>query len=475
MICIYCGYETSGEVRCPYCGKDLSAYRRIIRTSNALYNEGLDKARVRDLSGAAEVLSRSLKYNKYHIDARNLLGLVYFETGQMVLALREWVISKNFQPEDNRVDYYLNEMQRGQMNKMDQITKKYNLAIDYCRTGDYDLAKIQLKRVLSKNAAAIHAHQLLALLYLREDNPEAAKKQLNAAVKIDVNNATTLIYLQEANDRIREKKEQSKRRHKKDDVNYAEGSDNVYTSKRAFIDTVESSRSSIVNITVGLIVGILASIFLILPMMRQGANEKTVSALVNANEEAAGIENTVASLEDKVKSLEEELDAYKGKSDVKTGYEQLIEAQELAETGDWNTAAERIANINRDILDSKGQQVYDALAKTANEMRLVAKYEEARNAHVKKEYEQAIEAYKIVVEIDESYENGAALYYLAECYRDTGNIEMAKETFGRVVTLFDKKQLGRRAGREIERLEQAPLENTRETPRETPPEVTPAE
>ena len=29
-----------------------------------------------------------------NIDARNLLGLVYFETGEVVEALTEWVISK---------------------------------------------------------------------------------------------------------------------------------------------------------------------------------------------------------------------------------------------------------------------------------------------------------------------------------------------------------------------------------------------
>ena len=38
---------------------------------------------------------------KYNIHARNLLGLVYFETGEVVAALSEWVISKNMQPENN--------------------------------------------------------------------------------------------------------------------------------------------------------------------------------------------------------------------------------------------------------------------------------------------------------------------------------------------------------------------------------------
>ncbi len=37
---------------------------------------------MRDLSGAIVCLKRSLKFNKENIAARNLLGLVYFETGR---------------------------------------------------------------------------------------------------------------------------------------------------------------------------------------------------------------------------------------------------------------------------------------------------------------------------------------------------------------------------------------------------------
>ncbi len=53
--------------------------------------------KVRDLSGAVESLNRSIKYDKRNIDARNLLGLVYFELGETVMALRQWVVSQNIQ------------------------------------------------------------------------------------------------------------------------------------------------------------------------------------------------------------------------------------------------------------------------------------------------------------------------------------------------------------------------------------------
>ena len=45
--------------------------------ANSYYNLGLEKARIRDLSGASQCLKKSLHFCKYQIDARNLLGLIY--------------------------------------------------------------------------------------------------------------------------------------------------------------------------------------------------------------------------------------------------------------------------------------------------------------------------------------------------------------------------------------------------------------
>ena len=108
MICYRCNHEAGREDRCPVCGTDLSIFHKVIRLSNTYYNDGLQKAEVRNLSGAIISLKKSLKFNKYNIDARNLLGLVYYEMGEVVDALSEWVISKNFQNEKNVADKYPN-------------------------------------------------------------------------------------------------------------------------------------------------------------------------------------------------------------------------------------------------------------------------------------------------------------------------------------------------------------------------------
>lgn len=70
-----------------------------------------------------------------NIDARNLLGLVYFETGEVVEALTEWVISKNYQPRDNAASRYLNEIQNNP-SRLDTINQTIKNITRRCCTAD---------------------------------------------------------------------------------------------------------------------------------------------------------------------------------------------------------------------------------------------------------------------------------------------------------------------------------------------------
>ena len=180
MICYNCGCRLSEHDFCTGCGADVSTYKKIMFMSNRFYNDGLEKAMVRDLSGAIISLRQSLKLNKNNIDARNLLGLVYFELGETVSALSEWVISKNLRSKKNIADDYIDMIQTNQarLDTINQTIKKYNQALLYCYQDSQDLAVIQLKKVLSYNPKYVRAHQLLALLYINMEEWEKAQKEL---------------------------------------------------------------------------------------------------------------------------------------------------------------------------------------------------------------------------------------------------------------------------------------------------------
>ena len=82
---------TEDTAVCRFCGQDLRLLQHARKLSNAYYNMGLEKAKVRDLSGAIQALRQSLNFNKYNTNARNLIGLVYNEMGETTAALSEWV------------------------------------------------------------------------------------------------------------------------------------------------------------------------------------------------------------------------------------------------------------------------------------------------------------------------------------------------------------------------------------------------
>lgn len=71
------------------------------------YNDGLKKAKIRDLTGALASLKKSIRFDKYNKDARNLLGLVYYGRGEVPRAMAVWIVSERLNPRENVATEYL--------------------------------------------------------------------------------------------------------------------------------------------------------------------------------------------------------------------------------------------------------------------------------------------------------------------------------------------------------------------------------
>ena len=205
MLCYRCGNTLGSGQFCLHCGADVRLYRRIVRLSLRYYNFGLEKARVRDLTGAAEDLSFALQIDKKNTLARNLLGLVLYEMGETVQALCEWVVSTHYQPENNPASGYVKYLQdnRLEMDTAAQGIRKFNFALDYARKGSEDLAILQLEWVTAHHPKMLKAHSLLALLYYSEGKYSKAERELRTVLKADVGNTFCLHMLREMAEDIR--------------------------------------------------------------------------------------------------------------------------------------------------------------------------------------------------------------------------------------------------------------------------------
>ena len=98
MKCPNCGSNVPSGCHCPVCGVDTFVFKKARNASIRLYNAALQSAKEQDLSGAATLLEQSLIFDKNHYQARNLLGLIYLETGRIADALKHHWYQKTIPP-----------------------------------------------------------------------------------------------------------------------------------------------------------------------------------------------------------------------------------------------------------------------------------------------------------------------------------------------------------------------------------------
>lgn len=431
MICYRCGGDAGRNDICPHCNADIKIFQKVERASNSYYNDGLQKAQVRNLSGAIISLRQALKLYKYNTQARNLLGLVYYEMGEVVDALSEWVISANYKPEDNLAINYLREIKenRSQLDAVNQTIKKYNQALLYCRQDSRDLAIIQLKKVLSLNPKLVKGHQLLALLYMQEKQPEKAKRALRDAGRIDTDNTTTLRYLKEVNRQLKEKGKDNKP--KNDDlISYQSGNETIIMPKRFR----ESSLGGTLGyILIGLIVGVAATVFLIVPGVKSKIKEDAKNSLLDANDTISNNAITISDLERQIEDLQNQIDESESKDSeekAKTAaYEDLLNAYVAYTSEDTVSAGSYLEKIDPSMLSGQALETYNTINDSVSATYLEDLYNEAYGYYTAYDYENAAKSFQKIVDQDESYRDGSAAYYLAQSYRKLEKMEDAKKYY----------------------------------------------
>lgn len=439
----------------------MDCYTKIIHISNMYYNDGLERARVRDLSGAAESLRKSLKYYKMNIQARNLLGLVYFEMGETVDALGEWVISKSLVPEDNTAEEYLAAVQSNgnKLDSLNQTIKKYNQALLYCRQGSKDLAVIQLKKVLSLNPRLVKGHQLLALLYMEEGKYDLAKKSLRNAGRIDANNITTLRYLREVNVQLHGEQlsKKNSRKEKEELVAYQSGNETIIHPAN-FKDN--SAVTTILNMVVGVVIGVLITWFLIVPSIRQNAVYDANKSVREANDTISTKNQTIKTLESQVEELRAEIDEMAGANSDSQGvisiYEQMFTAYDAFLAEDYTGAGAALENVDPTVLTGRASEIYQNISGQINERYIGTLYDQGYAAYQSQNFEDAATALQKVVDMDETYDDWNGVYYLAQTYRRLEQNEQA--------IVYYQKLIDNKPGTERARLSTKYVEELQGTP-----------
>ncbi len=448
MICPNCGSNVSDKrTSCDRCGSDLKVYRKIIQTSNFYYNSGLAKAKVHDLSGAANALRKSLELNKKHTNARNLLGLTYFAMGETVAALSEWVISKHYQPNNNDADGYIQKVQSSptKLDTLSQAIKRYNSALTFAKQGSEDLAIIQLKKVVTLNPSFVRAYQLLALLHMKLGENEKAKRYLGKASKIDVSNTTTLRYMQEIESASKE------------NDNSTESEQKINTPVIP-ISSYREDKPNImayINLVIGVMIG-LAFMAIFGQYFKhtednsgQKPNTNYDYMLQSKDEEINNLTDENKKLQEKADQLQKQLDEAKGTGDVATYYDSLIaiSSQYITELGksksnqNFTAIADSLAEIDESKVTGEGakslltnlkQEIYPDIASDY--------YHQAHVKYGSKKYDEALPLFLKAMQFDSK--DADAVYFVARCYDFKNDDTNAALYYNKVITDFpDSKRV----------------------------------
>lgn len=416
MECLNCGAPVLENGHCSDCGMNYKLLAKAYNTSNYYYNVGLDRASVRDLTGAIDALNLALKYNKQNINARNLLGLIYYEMGETVTGLTQWVISNSYYPGENNIaSYYIKEVQADpvKLEEANQLAKQFNQALMHARQGTKDLAFIQLKRILSNYPHFVKGYLLLALLYMDSGNTDKAKKAIKRVLRIDKNNTLAVKYLAEMGVAPRDVigiKENSRRI----DLESAYTDEDQYKSElQTFVEKgiqelddpdlsvgsyqeINHNKFNLMYVVVGMLVGILTFWVLIMPTKLNLANKENRDLQLSYSEEISKKNTAITDLEGQIGDLEGQLEEKsKEENEEKDREKESKEAFQIIKGSIPNTTYETLCA-------------------------------EAAKAITEHKYEDAINMCNVALQIQEGED---AYYNLGRAYMGNQDEENAKAAF----------------------------------------------
>lgn len=425
---------------------------RLYRIANAFYNLGLEKARLNDLTGSAELLKRALRFNKYCTNARNLLGLIYYQMGETADALCQWIISENLQPESNAAQRYLDMIQRkpDQLERDSQAIRKFNQALATAKSSDSDFAIIELQHLVSERPNYVKAQIVLAMLYMDKGDNIKAGRALMQVLHVDRNNPTALILMDDVKqatgkaevEQKRLKNAFSHRKMEDDDVIMPESQN----TKIPFSTTM--------IIILGVLLGMVAFSTLLLPGIRKTyykeANEKVVDnnrKLSTVNSDYNRVSTEYEELKIKYDDASKKLAAFeKENRDFASMFGLLKNIVEEYENGrytdaanDWLSIDREIEFLNEEPLVSQLKEVDDVIYNGCYD-KLVSLGTQSWNGGKK---EAAMSYYDLALKIDP--DDPEVMYLKARLLQSEDRISEANRIFDKIVGEHPESKYAERA------------------------------
>ena len=452
MTCPNCGRKYERGKICPYCNMDAVLYNGAARISNALYNKGLAKIKVSDLSGAIDYLSRSISINKNNTQARNLLGLVQYETGHIGEALKNWVISCGLQKTDNPAAGYIDVIQKSAstLERFNDAIRIYNQALKDIRQKSDDMALIKLKQATELNPKFVDALNLLTLCYFIQKDKAKATATAERVLAIDAGNTIALSYYNELSPSPRPHPQKANLVRKRTSAAPSQGERPVIPYKKVVLHERRNVNFHLEGI-LALAIGVICTIGVMYVLVFPALGRNWTNQIEDARAQLVSVELAQeALLEEKnreISELQEMIDQYSAVSeewaqryDALERTFQVLNAFDLLQENRLQEAADALGGIGTEGLAPD-------IVERANEIRAVAYpplahqfYTEGFAVYHDRDFERARglfeRAYRYAQHIDDPLLYSNLLYYLGWTFSWDIDIDRSIHYFNRLIEEF---------------------------------------
>ena len=419
------------------------------RISNAYFNYALDRIDDKDLYTATIFLKKSLIYNKKNIDSRNLLGLIFYRQGEVVDALYQWIVSKNFDNKNNLAVEYIDNFQNDPESKKLLSSIKYvNAALDDIDMDRTDLAIMHLLKALELNNNNVKALTLLGLIHIKNQDHVKAGNYLLKAQKIDKGNFLINKYMNYVLANTKKSEVKEKRLESIYSIKKLEDDDAILPKRYIKIST----NQKIFFVVVGVFIGIMAYHTIVMPRIRQNINTDANNQIVEYADRLSDQNKTIRDINIEVEQLRTEnneasvkLRAYEEQNRLfTTQYETLNDIIRLFDGGYISQAAREYVNLDKEnITDDTLVDLYNQ-AKSRIEglgaKRLTELGTESWNAANKA---QAINYYQLSLSINPN--DPETMFLLARLYQSMGRGTDANPLFDKVIAEHPDTSYARRS------------------------------
>ncbi|WMI82287.1 tetratricopeptide repeat protein [Anaerotignum sp. MB30-C6] len=455
MRCPNCGFDFSEGYLCPTCGIDTFVFLKTRNLSIRLYNESLEMAKEMDLSGAAEKLEQSLLFDKSNIQARNLLGLIYCETGRIGDALKHWIISTSIMKENNPAVGYMDFLQKNgrEMEKYNDAVVMYNQALLYLNHGSDDMAIIQLKKAIDSNPNFIDAYNLLTLCCLEENNHKRAQHFIDIVLKKDKKNPNALKYSSiiggGSTSVIRKKAARSTEKKEDDKTVSIKRTDSAppiprYKRKEKKIGVLE--KRDLISFLVGICTTAIVILVLIMPAINEG-KDKTILELQTKVDNYAGetkmTPEEVLAMRTELETLQGENKQLRSEETKQANLELLQTAVSQMTDNDFEGCVATLDRIDTMGFSEEDISKYNSVKATAYPKAADNLYTKGKSDFLSNKFPEA----KINLENALKYASNEnfiddAYFYLGKIAENDENADQAKTYYQKVITEYpDSNQL----------------------------------